>query len=109
MAGMVAVTEDSWGTEIEQYKGAALVDFWATYCGPCKMLAPKLEELAGELGTVKFCKLDIEENDEIAQRFNIAHIPCLVLFKDGQEKDRLIGGQYSKTQLKEWIDKKLKA
>jgi thioredoxin 1 len=109
-AGIVNVTESTWDAEVGNYKGAVVVDFWAPWCGPCKMLTPRLEELAGELaGNVKFCKVDIDENGDLSQRFNVTSIPCLVFLKDGQERDRIIGGQYGKPQLKAWVDKQMQA
>ena len=71
-----------------------LVDFWATWCGPCKALGPKLEELSGSYtGKVKFVKVDVDQNPETASRFGIRGIPTLILFKNGQMVDQLVGNQ----------------
>jgi thioredoxin 1 len=103
-AGTVAVTDTSFETEVEKYQGLALVDFWATWCGPCRMIAPALDELATELaGKVKIAKVDVDDAPDVAARFGIRSIPCLVLFKNGQEVDRVVGAQ-NKAQLKGWIE-----
>lgn len=78
-----------------------LVDFWAAWCGPCRMLAPVLEELAAELaGQVKVVKVNVDENRDLASKFQIMSIPTLVLFKEGKEATRLTG-YMSKEQLQE--------
>ncbi|MCZ7644480.1 MAG: thioredoxin [Planctomycetota bacterium] len=106
-ADTVAVNDNSWAQEIEGFQGAALVDFWAEWCGPCKMIAPTLDELAGEYkGKLKIAKLDVDGNAETASKFGIRSIPCLILFKNGQEADRLVGA-HNKAQLKQWIDGQL--
>ncbi len=74
--------------------GTILVDFWATWCGPCRMIAPVLEQLATEVdGQVKIGKIDIDENPDAATKYRVASIPTLILFKDGKEVDRRIGAQ----------------
>jgi len=107
-AATVAVNDSSFETEIAGHKGVAVVDFWATWCGPCRMIAPALDELATELaGKVKIAKVDVDEAPETASNFGIRSIPCLVLFKDGKEADRVVGAQ-SKAQLKAWMENAVK-
>jgi thioredoxin 1 len=101
------VTDDTWEQEVESSKGYVLVDFWAEWCGPCKMIAPTLDELAEEMGgKLKIVKLDVDNNSGTAGKFSIRSIPCLVLFKDGEESDRVVGAQ-NKAQLKSWLDEKM--
>lgn len=83
-----------------------IVDFWATWCGPCKLIAPILGELSVELaGKVKFANVDVDKAEPLARKFNIDSIPCLILFKDGKEVDRKIGA-LKKDALKAWLESK---
>ena len=83
-------TDQSFSSEISD--GLVLVDFWAPWCGPCKMIAPVLEELDAEMSdTVKIVKVDVDVNQETASNFGIMSIPTLVLFKDGQPVDKVVG------------------
>jgi thioredoxin 1 len=96
---IVSVSDQTFGTEVEG-KGTVLVDFWAPWCGPCKMIAPVLEELDQELGdNVKIAKLNVDDNPESASRFGVMSIPTLIVFKDGQPVDKVVGFQ-SKDALK---------
>src|SRR5438128_1153064 len=80
------------GHEVEQQKGLIVVDFWATWCGPCHMVAPILEQLAGEYqGKLKVAKLDVDANQQTAMRFNVRSIPSILFFKDGRHVDTLVG------------------
>lgn len=72
-------------------EGVTLVDFWAKWCGPCKMLAPVLEVVEKDLEQVKFVKVDVDENEELADKYQISTIPTLLIFKDGKVIDTLVG------------------
>ncbi|MBI4715910.1 MAG: thioredoxin, partial [Nitrospirae bacterium] len=92
MAGVNAVTKETWDAEVLQAKGVTLVDFWAVWCGPCRMVAPIVEELAKEYeGRLKVLKLNTDENPEIAGKYQIMGIPTLLFFRDGQPVDKLVG------------------
>lgn len=85
-------TDQSFTSEISD--GLVLVDFWAPWCGPCKMIAPVLEELDSEMSdSVKIVKVDVDENQETASNFGIMSIPTLVLFKNGEPVDKVVGFQ----------------
>ncbi|MGM7636470.1 thioredoxin [Bacillus sp. Hm123] len=100
---IVNATDQSFSTETES--GLVLVDFWAPWCGPCKMIAPVLEELDAELnGKAKVVKVDVDDNQETAGKFGVMSIPTLILFKDGQPVDKVIGFQ-PKEALAELITK----
>lgn len=88
-------------------KGVVLVDFWATWCGPCKMMAPNVEEIATEYkGKVTVGKVDVDERQELATRFGIMSIPTLIVFKDGEKKEVLVGYRL-KMQIAQVLDKYL--
>ena len=88
----VHVTDASFASEIEQADGLVLVDFWATWCGPCQIVAPILEQLAGEYaGKAKVAKVDVDANQRTAMRFNVRSIPSILFFKNGQHVDTVIG------------------
>ena len=95
MSGQIVTLDD--GTFDEHVKAAdvpVLVDFWAEWCGPCKMIAPVLEEIAAEhSGKLEIAKLNIDENLDVTRRFDVMSIPTLILFKDGEPKVRLIGAK----------------
>lgn len=78
---------------VQNSEKPVLVDFWATWCGPCRMVAPVIEDLAGEHTEVQFAKLDVDQVPDIALRFNVAAIPTVVLFKAGKEVQRFVGVQ----------------
>ena len=92
MSNSVAVTDATFGAEIEQHKGLAVVDFWATWCGPCRMIAPILDQLASEYnGKAKVAKVDVDSNQQTAMRFNVRSIPSILFFKDGKHVDTVVG------------------
>jgi thioredoxin 1 len=93
MAGsLTAVTDADFEQEVEKHAGVAVVDFWATWCGPCRMIAPILEQLSVEFdGKVKVYKLDVDTNQRTSMRFNVRSIPTLLFFKDGKVVDQIIG------------------
>lgn len=92
MSKTVHVTDDSFAVEVEQHQGLAVVDFWATWCGPCRMIAPILDQLSEEFdGRVKVTKLDVDANQKTATRFQVRSIPTLLFFKDGKLVDQVIG------------------
>lgn len=101
---IVNVTDQSFTNEVEG-SGTVLVDFWAPWCGPCKMIAPVLEELDKEVGgSVKIAKVNVDDNPESASRFGVMSIPTLIVFKDGQPVDKVVGFQ-SKDALKNVISR----
>ena len=89
---VVSVTDDSFQTEIISGKGLSMVDFWAAWCGPCRMVAPIVEQLASEYeGKLKVAKLDVDANQQTAVKFNIRSIPSILFFKDGRHVDTVVG------------------
>ena len=98
------VSDASFDAEVLSSDVPVLVDFWAAWCGPCKMIAPLLDELAGEYGDkIKICKMDVDESKETPAKFNIRGIPTLMVFKGGNAEGTKVGA-LSKPQLKEFID-----
>ena len=104
MAAPIDISDDVFDDEIGAHKGLALVDFWATWCGPCHMIAPLMEQLADEYdGKIKVGKLDVDANQRTAMRFNVRSIPAVLLFKDGELVDTVVGA-VPKAQLVEKIE-----
>ncbi|HDK17242.1 MAG TPA: thioredoxin [Nitrospirae bacterium] len=102
--GVTNVTQDSWDAEVLQSPDLILVDFWAAWCGPCKMVAPMVEELAREYeGKARFVKLNTDENPDLASRYKIRGIPTLMFFKKGEIVEQIVG-VVPKAQLKVKID-----
>ena len=99
---IVEVTDQNFSDEVKS--GTVLVDFWSPWCGPCKMIAPVLEELDSEIGEqLKIAKLNVDNNPETAGRFGVMSIPTLMVFKDGEMVSKMVGFQ-PKEQLREWLD-----
>jgi thioredoxin 1 len=100
---IVNVTDANFDQEVLSSEVPVLVDFWAEWCGPCKMIAPVLSELADEYaGKIKVCKVDVDANPDIPPKFGIRGIPTLILFKDGNAEATKVGA-LSKTQLSEFV------
>lgn len=105
--GIVEVTSQTWDQEVLKADGLVMVDFWAVWCGPCRMIAPTVEELAKEYaGKVKVCKLNTDENPDVASRYKIMGIPTIMFFRNGEKLDQIVGA-VPKSQLKAKIDQLL--
>ena len=101
------VTDDTFEAEVLQSQGPVLVDYWAEWCGPCKAIAPTLEEVAKEYtGKLKVAKVNVDENQEIPRKYGIRGIPTLMLFKDGHIEATKVGA-LSKSQLTPLLDRNI--
>jgi len=104
MSDVIEFSDSAFDTEVLGSDVPVLVDFWAPWCGPCRMIAPMIEELAVEnTGSVKVGKINIDDNPETAQKFNVSSIPTMMVFKAGEMVDRLVGVQ-PKHKLQELLD-----
>ena len=101
------VTDQSFATDVLGADGPVLVDFWAEWCGPCRMIAPALEEIAGELGDkVTIAKLNIDENPDTPGRYGVRGIPTMLLFKGGQPVAQKVGAA-PRSQIQQWLESNL--
>lgn len=101
---MLDVTKDNFEKEVIKNSIPVLVDFWAPWCGPCRVVSPALEKLSSEfINRLKFAKLNVDDNQEIAAHYDVRGIPCMIVFKKGHEVDRIIGA-YPETELRRRID-----
>jgi thioredoxin 1 len=106
-ANTVAVTDQTFEADVLKADGPVLVDFWAEWCGPCKMIAPALEEIGAEYaGRVTVAKVNIDENPETPNNYGVRGIPTLILFKNGKPHATKVGAA-PKSQLKEWVSNSL--
>lgn len=104
---IMKVTDENFDSEVIKSETPALVDFWAAWCGPCRAIAPVVEELAGEYeGKVKIGKMNVDENPKTPGQFGIRAIPTLIVFKDGQVAEQITGA-VAKDQIKAALDKTL--
>ncbi len=100
----IAVSDDSFDNDVLKAEGSVLVDFWAEWCGPCKMISPALEEIAKEMdGRVQIAKMNIDDNPMTPQKYGVRGIRTLMLFRDGQVAATKVGA-VPKNQLQEWVE-----
>ena len=105
--GPISVTDGNFTDVIEKGSGLSIVDFWAAWCGPCRMVAPVIEQLAREFeGRLQVAKVDVDANQQIAMRYNIRSIPSILFFKDGKHVDTVVGAvpkQYLERKVQEHL------
>ena len=97
------LTKENFEQEVLQPKEPVLVDFWASWCGPCQMVGPVVEEVAGEVTDAKICKVNVDEQPELARQFRVMSIPTLMVFKNGQTVKREVGAK-SKAELLDMLN-----
>ncbi len=97
---VMEINQDKFEQEVLKSDKPVAVDYWAPWCGPCKMVAPVFEKLSKELGEIKFIKVNVDDNQDLASQHGIMGIPCIVIYKNGEEVDRIVGFN-DESQLKE--------
>ncbi|MBS3148424.1 thioredoxin [Candidatus Woesearchaeota archaeon] len=102
------VSEANFEKEVLKSEKPVVVDYWAPWCSPCKMIAPVFEKLSGEMKSVKFAKVNVDDNTQLAHDQGVMGIPCLIIYKNGEEADRIVGFQ-GEAQLKQKLTKVLQS
>ncbi len=103
MSSVKVLNTDTFDSHVKS--GVTVIDFWAPWCGPCKMLAPVIEQISDEYGgRLQICKVNVDDNQNLAARYGIMSIPSVLVFKDGEVVDKMVGSR-PKSQIKEMIDK----
>lgn len=100
MSAPIEVTDSTFENEVIKADKPVLVDFWAPWCGPCRMVAPVLEEISTETDSVKIVKVNVDENQQYAGQLGVLNIPTMILFKDGEAVDKIVGAQPKQSILK---------
>jgi len=102
----IEVNDKNFEQEVLKSDKPVIVDFWAEWCGPCRVLGPRFEELSGEMDKVKFCKLDVDKNQQTSIKYSVRSIPTLLMFKDGEVAGTIVGA-YPKDMIKQKIEETL--
>lgn len=101
---VIEIKQNEFDEKVSNSDKKVLIDVYANWCGPCKMLSPIIDELANEIDNINFCKLDIDESEDIARRYGIMSIPTLLIFDNGELKEKIVGFK-NKEELKEILNK----